>query len=517
MPKIKLQNIKTKLQEVYLPFLIVSIGTVFIYTFLRWLLDIRFGIIPLKQDLLDFWIPFALPWVPILIWMRRRIRILNVRGNNDNGYFLYQAVIAGTIFATLLNAQNYTTANSYGLNEIKSIEELDALKREKYFKVSSFLVEKELKTSYTTARTSGKYKDRLNITEFIALPFENSKTVWYGIEYKSSMSNHMSEAEKNRTYRKFLDSWEIQYKHHNFYGTRYFEKLGHSDELDGYVNAIQLRYPNLERVDLTILIPHKGEFLERSGNSLEWAFGSFAIGSFIFLIMVLVPKTNEDELERLKSGRPSKDDDLKDILSALNPIGEYKGTAILVWMNILAFVVMMFMGINIISPNGDELLAIGGNRKHEVLNGEYWRLLTSVFIHGGALHLLMNLMGLGLSGFILEQKLGSYKLISSFLACGLFASLSSIYFNNNVVSVGASGAIFGLFGVILAFTVFKVFDSQVRGFTWMILILYAGVNLVLGSMIRGIDNAAHFGGLISGFIIGYFLMLVYNKKSIDPK
>lgn len=517
MPKIKLQNIKTKLQKVYLPFLVVSIGTVFLYTFLRWLLDIKFGIIPLKKDLLDFWIPFGLPWIPILIWLRRRIRFLNVRGNNDNGYFLYQAVIAGTISVTLLNAQDYTTTNSYDLYEVSSIEELDALKNEKYFKVSSFLVEKESKTSYTTARVSGRSNDRLNITEFIALPFENSQTIWYGIEYKSSMSNHMSEASKNRTYRKFLDSWKIQYEHHNFYGTRYFEKLGRSDELDGYVNAIQLRYPNLDRGDLTILIPHKGAFLERSGNSLEWAIGSFAIGSFIFLIMVLVPSINEGELKRFKLGKPSKDDDLLDFLKALNPMGEYKGVAILIWINILVFAIMMVKGINIISPTGQELLEIGGSRKLEVLNGEYWRLMSSVFIHGGALHLLMNIMGLGLSGFILEQKLGPHKLILSFLACGLLASLSSIYFNDNVISVGASGGIFGLFGIILAFTAFKVFDSQVRRFIWLILILYAGVNLVLGLLISGVDNAAHFGGLISGFLIGFLLSLDNNKESMNQR
>lgn len=517
MQKIKIQNIKTKLQEVYLPFLVVSIGTVFIYTLLRWLLDIKFGIIPIKQDLLNFWIPFGLPWIPILIWMRRRIRILNIRGNNDNGYFIYQALMAGTIFASLLNAQDYTTSNSYDLYEVSSIQELNEVVGEKYFKLSSFLVEKNSKTSYTTARTSGRSNDRLNISLFIALPFEKSNTVWYGIEYKSSMSNYLSEAEKNRTYRKFMNSCEIQFDHNNVYGIRYFEKLRHSDELDGYVNAIQLRYPKLDRKDLTILIPHKDAFTERSNNSLGWAFGSFAIGSFIFLIMILVPQINEDELKRLKSGRPSEDDDLKEILRALNPMGEYKGTALLVWINIFAFLVMIVMGINIISPTGHELLVIGGSRKQEVLNGEYWRLLTSVFIHGGALHLLMNIMGLGLSGFVLEEKLGQYKLILSFLACGLLASLSSLYFNNNVVSVGASGAIFGLFGIILAFTVFKVFDSQVRGFIWMILILYVGVNLVLGTLIGGIDNAAHFGGLLSGFVIGYFLMLAYKKKSIDSK
>lgn len=515
MPSIKLQNIKIKLQEVYLPFLVVSLATVLIYTFLRWLTDIKFGILPLKKDLLDFWIPFVLPWIPIQIWMRRKLRILKVPRKNDNGYFLYQAVIAGTIFTTLLNTQKYTTTYSYDLNEIKSIEELDAMKGEKYFKVSSFLVEKDAHTAYTSARTSGRSNENLNIALYIAVPFEKSQTVWYGIEYRARMSNHLTEAEKNRTYRKFMDSWQIQYENHNFHSTRYFEMLGNSDEFDGYVNAIQLRFPNLHRNELTILIPHKEAFTERGGNSLEWAFGSFAIGSLIFLIMVLVPSISIDEVRLLKSGKPSKDDDLKDVLRFLNPVGKYRGTAILVWTNILVFGVIMVMGVNFISPTGQELLEVGGNRKLEVFNGAYWRLFTSVFVHAGIAHLFVNLFGIGVAGYLLENKVSHFWLIVVYMVCGTLASLVSVFYNDNIVSVGGSGAIFGLFGVILSFAVFKVYQSEIRKFIWWVLILYAGINLLLGTLMKGIDNAAHFGGVIAGFIIGYLLKLITAKETID--
>jgi len=184
----------------------------------------------------------------------------------------------------------------------------------------------------------------------------------------------------------------------------------------------------------------------------------------------------EKELRDFKKDKPLKEDDLKDILGFLNPMGENKATAILLLLNIIVFLFMTFGGLNIISPTPQELLEIGGNRRLEVMNGEYWRLFTSMFIHGGLLHLFMNLVGLGLGSSLLENLLGSVKLILVYLICGILASIASIYWHENTVSVGASGAIFGLYGLILAFTVFKIYPKYMRGMTWMLLGLQ-GVHL----------------------------------------
>ena len=134
-----------------------------------------------------------------------------------------------------------------------------------------------------------------------------------------------------------------------------------------------------------------------------------------------------------------------------------------------------------------------------------------MFIHGGILHLFMNLIGLGIGSSLLEKVLGPVKLIAVYIICGILANLTSIYWHHNTVSVGASGAIFGLYGLILAFTVFKIYPNYMRGFTWMLLGLYAGVSLLFG-FFGGIDNAAHFGGLISGFAIGALLILIDKEE-----
>lgn len=507
-----MNNIKTKFQEVYIPFLIVSIGTILFYNIFRWTLDIKLGILPLKEDLLNFWIPFALPWIPIFIWLRRRIRILNVRGKGDNGYFGYQFTMAAAMAIPIVISQKYIEKSSFDLIEISSISKVKDLANEKYFKITSFDVDQNSSLPYITARTSGRNNDNLIFFLYLACPFEETNSIWYGVEYKKNLSNRISEQRKNSEYSTFLNQSEKEFKTYNFQDVEYFERLGYSDDRDGFIEAIKQDNTNLNEKEQIILVPKKDGFDDRLGNFFPWIFGSFGIGALVLLVMVLIPKIDEKELKDFKKNKPLKEDDLKDVLSLLNPMGENKATAILLLLNIIVFLIMIFDGLNIVSPTPKELLEIGGNRRFEVMNGEYWRLLSSIFIHGGLSHLFMNLIGLGLGSSLLENVLGSVKLIVVYVICGILASLASIYWHENTISVGASGAIFGLYGLILAFTVFKIYPNYMRGITWMLLGLYAGVSLLFG-FLGGIDNAAHFGGLISGFLIGGILILT-NKEQL---
>lgn len=507
-----MNNIKTKLQEVFIPFLIVSIGTILFYNIFRWTLDIKLGILPLKENLLNFWIPFAIPWIPILIWLRRRIRILKIKGKNDNGYFGYQFAMAAAMAVPIIISQNYIEKSSFELNEIYSISKVKELKSEKYFKIISFDIDHKSSLPYVTARTSGRNNDNLNFYLYLACPFENTNTIWYGVEYNKNLSNRINEQRKNSEYRIFLNKSEKEFETYNFQDVEYFERLGYSDDRDGFIEAIKEKNTKLIEKEQIILVPKQDVFENRLGNSFPWIFGSFGIGALALLAMVLIPKIDEKELRDFKKNKPLKEDDLKDIINFLNPMGENKATAILLLLNILVFLIMIFDGLNIISPTPKELLEIGGNRRFEVMNGEYWRLFTSIFIHGGLLHLFMNLIGLGLGSSLLEKVLGSVKLLVIYITCGIIASLASIYWHENTVSVGASGAIFGFYGLILAFTVFKIYPKYMRGMTWTLLGLYAGVSLLFG-FLGGIDNAAHIGGILSGFMIGGVL-IIQNKKQL---
>ena len=127
------------------------------------------------------------------------------------------------------------------------------------------------------------------------------------------------------------------------------------------------------------------------------------------------------------------------------------------------------------------------------------------------MHLFMNLFGLGMTSASLEKILKPRGLILSFLFCGVMASIVSTSWNDNVTSVGASGAIFGLAGMILAFDLTNVFPKHISRFMTVMIVIYGGISLLFG-LLGGIDNSAHIGGLIAGLLLGVLLSMTNGEQ-----
>jgi membrane associated rhomboid family serine protease len=151
-----------------------------------------------------------------------------------------------------------------------------------------------------------------------------------------------------------------------------------------------------------------------------------------------------------------------------------------------------------------QLLALD---KAAVADGEYWRLLTVVLVHGGPLHLAFNMYALYIIGPVVESLYGPVRYLFLYLVCGAAGSTASFVFTGAGQSVGASGAIFGLFGVLLmADRVHKpALTRGARSLQSQIAMLIV-INLVFGFVMRGIDNAAHIGGLLGGFWLGFVMV-----------
>jgi rhomboid protease GluP len=152
------------------------------------------------------------------------------------------------------------------------------------------------------------------------------------------------------------------------------------------------------------------------------------------------------------------------------------------------------------------LVALGANYPPAVLQqGQWWRLVTSMFLHGGFLHLFFNGWALVQLGGLFERWIGSGRLIFTYFATGICGSLASVLFTNNV-SVGASGAIFGLLGALIAFLLRRRNRLAAGGKSILSqLVFWAGLNLILGASMPMIDNFAHIGGLVAGFVVGLLL------------
>ena len=158
------------------------------------------------------------------------------------------------------------------------------------------------------------------------------------------------------------------------------------------------------------------------------------------------------------------------------------------------------------------LLELGANYAPLVLGqGQWWRLFTSMFLHIGILHLLFNGFALFQLGTLYESWTGSVKFASVYLVTGLAGSLASTLFHSlsghqPAVSAGASGAIFGLLGALIALLL-KRRDRllpQARSLLKQ-LAFWAGLNILLGFTGMSLDNAAHLGGMVAGMALGFVI------------
>ena len=221
---------------------------------------------------------------------------------------------------------------------------------------------------------------------------------------------------------------------------------------------------------------------------------------------------NEDLLIKAPSTAGEK---VAGVLSFFKPTNGYFITPILILLNILVFIIMAISGVDIFKPSGESLVAWGANFRPITLAGEWWRLLTCCFLHIGILHLLLNMYALMYIGLLLEPYLGKLRFSAAYLLAGISASLTSLGWHDLTISAGASGAIFGMYGVFLAMLTTNLIEKSARKELLMSIVVFVGYNLVFG-LKGGIDNAAHIGGLVSGMVIGY-AYLPSLKNPASPK
>lgn len=181
------------------------------------------------------------------------------------------------------------------------------------------------------------------------------------------------------------------------------------------------------------------------------------------------------------------------IFSMKEPVLTYAFMAVCIFL----FLVLVLSGNNLMEISAASLVDFGGNVGYYTKNGEYFRLFSCIFLHAGIIHLLCNMYSLYVVGPQVESFYGKLKYLLIFLISGISGSILSLAFSpDNVVSVGASGALFGVLGAVCYFGYhYRVYLGNVLKSQIIPIIL---LNLMIGFMVSGIDNFAHIGGLIGG-------------------
>ena len=185
-------------------------------------------------------------------------------------------------------------------------------------------------------------------------------------------------------------------------------------------------------------------------------------------------------------------------------------TYILIGINVLLFLIINAL---IRLTDMDELAVItllGAKDNALIATGEYWRLITPIFLHSGLLHLFFNCYALLIWGPMVEKLYGRFKFVALYVIAGMVGCLFSYVMSINP-SIGASGSIFGLLGALLYFR--QRWKDAFKRFFGPSLFIIIGFNLFYGFTSTGIDNWGHIGGLVGGFLAGNALGLYHENKA----
>lgn len=182
-------------------------------------------------------------------------------------------------------------------------------------------------------------------------------------------------------------------------------------------------------------------------------------------------------------------------------------TTILISLNVLVFVAMLVGGLSLFSPSAEQVLMWGANYGPLTESGQWWRLFTACFLHFGIVHIGFNMYVLYQIGFFTERLFGGARYLALYLFAGVGGNVVGLLLHPNVVAAGASGAIFGVYGGLLAYLLRyrKVGNPAAAKAVTRSVFIFLGYNLIYGLADRHTDLTAHVAGLALGFLAGLAL------------
>jgi membrane associated rhomboid family serine protease len=493
--------------SLFLPVVGSVVGLAFAYSLVNWFLVAGTGYLPLDEQLVDDWLPLAIAVVLVIARIAPAINKLRFNSKR-NGPALYVSAAIAVIAIPTIVAQNYVVRASGTLTHVADATQIASRAASKYYTADTICLDHGNALVQTAFETVGSRNDTLVFHIYAAAPLcgedirgSRQKTVWIGVAFREGVNNRLSVADKQAKFQEFANRSQQEFNLQDGSHYRYYQVAPRSAERRNLISALAKR---ASADNAIFLIPHAEPFEQRTGSWLEWTFISLGIGALTWLAMVAFPKIDAKKFATPKS--PSK------VRLAGHDIGwwtffvpsrQFWGLPALLDVNIAVYLVMAFSGLGVVSFQNNDLIAWGANYGPLLHGMGFLRLVSSQFVHAGFMHVAQNMYGLLIAGFLLLPVLRNWGLVTSYLACGLAGGIVSAVVHPDVFSVGASGAIMGLWGAVLVLALFN--DPRIsQGRTFILAngAIFVGLTLVTGIAQLGIDNAAHLGGVGLGAIIG---------------
>jgi membrane associated rhomboid family serine protease len=527
------QETAFKLRGLFMPAAAFSILLLIIYSAANWFLLSRWQV--LDDNIVDFGLPVFIAALLTIVFFEPRIAKLDLVGKYSP--FAYNAVVMALIAVPTILGQHYLSQASAHLTQVADASMIGNIAPNRYYTAGNVCADTAHAHAKVQIQTSGDQNQDLDVTVYVVAPVcipasydpnsvpnlnltlpgaqpaepqppqtQDRPGLWLGLTYSSQLDNRLAMAEKEKLYREFLqqtqakldslDTSKYRYLERSIVGTdrRFFDKA--------FADA-GVATPGAQ----TVLVPHTEPFAPQPGFWLNMTGLSLTVGLVLWAVMVTLATYSGDDVETQGPPKPT-------LRGYFIPTRQSYGLAVLLDVNIAVFVVMVFAGLGFIAFDTQDLIAWGGNYGPALMQGEIYRLVTSQFVHGGVMHLANNMYGLLIAGIILGAILPNWRLILCYLVTGLGGSIAGAILHPQIVSVGASGAILGLWGVLVALAALK--DPRIAEQKKMILtngMTFAVLTIAMGSFTPGIDNAAHIGGFVTGLLIGGGVFLADRTRT----
>ncbi len=516
-----------KLRLILPRFLMVSISSIIGLLVVHVLVDTFVSISLFTDEVWEFYLPIISTLIPLLIWLYPRLKLLRykekfIRKGSGATFIITILFIASAIPSGLV--QNYFRATSVRIKRVSSVSDINTTIPSRFYITDTC----SLSTSKPSVYSRSYQKDKKQTAVVINLYFvrelcsnptdssKNSNSYWLGKEYSITLSNEISNERKQELYSTFYSESSTDFYNIAIKDIKCFERVNNST-LDYYQKAIILSNTYYTTQELIVFKPCYELPNLQSNTNLAWIFLTYGIGLVYILFQLIFPKVkSEKEVQDEALKFTSFKKNTQKFLNLFIPKDSHTVTALILDINILIFIVMIFSGVDVFSPTYRDLISWGANFKPLVIQGEWWRLGTCMFIHAGILHVVANIIGLLIVSELIEPHFSFSQQLLLYICSGVIAAGFSLYWYDNAVCVGASGAIFGYYGAVISLAFTKAYPKAERKKLLQSMLLFIGLNILYG--LNGeVDNAAHLGGLASGIVLGGIIyeLHIKNKQLSD--
>jgi hypothetical protein len=310
-----------KMRLIYKPFVLITIGTLLIYTLLYWLLFIKIGI-PLKNEVVVCLILFVLSGIPLLIWLRPRMKLLHfkrhtlahtlrhTRKHTSSSFLIFAWLV---ILLPMVVVRNYITNEAGKLTQLDNISQITEFEETKYYSLKNYYIDKQHIAVQNTNRITGEDDQNFDMQVYLVMPILKSNTdtlliseqkYWLGKMCEERISNRLSYQEKEDKCNAFIERCVKEIEKTDFSNITYLTVIGNLLSDYGYYNALQkIKQTSTNEIVFTA---EYTPFETRNQDMPSQFFGALGLGQLFFLLGLMSLKFREKELEEFKKGEEEK-------------------------------------------------------------------------------------------------------------------------------------------------------------------------------------------------------------------